>query len=145
MHPKTTFIRTWEDLLNYLTNSMTQEQRQQPAQFYLGNGMASEREELLQPVSIASVETMFTPEVTRAWNDNEHHPEYHVLILDHNPHSEDGDTAWTLLEGGKMRGNKTGKIIDIVEECSKRKEKREFPRLSQAEKDMISRRREKLK
>lgn len=123
----TTDIRTWSDLVEYLKD-LSEEQLRQPAQFYLNDNSGEEVDALLAPVSIATVQIMFQPGLTRSWDDNQHHPEYHVLILDHNPFSPEGDTCYRMLEDGSMIGNKSGKVVespfqDVMPEIRKRAEK----------------------
>ena len=50
----------------------------------------------------------------RSVDDNQHHPERLVVLLDVCPFSEDGDSWYTLQEDLSLVGNKTGKIIKLL-------------------------------
>ena len=48
--------------------------------------------------------------VSRGVVDNEHHPEHFALLTDGYPFSKDGDSYYTVVDGGLL-GNKTGKVV----------------------------------
>lgn len=69
---------------------------------------------MLEPViGVGTVEEMLHVDgevvtETRSSQDFAHHPERIILLTDYNGHSKDGDTYYTMTDGGFI-GNKTGK------------------------------------
>lgn len=58
---------------------------------------------------------------TRSADDFKHHPEQVVLMSDHCPFSDDGDTYFTMNEDGTMTGNVSGKTTDFLGRSKRKK------------------------
>jgi hypothetical protein len=92
---------------------LTDAERDQSVQI-LPNEPDGEKPIRLEPVvAIDSIERFEVSNPTHSADDFQHHPEQIVLLSDFSPYSEDGDSWYELLPDGKMRGDKTGKIIDV--------------------------------
>lgn len=104
-------VFTWKKMLDCL-GKLTEEQLQQPAMLLPPNPTPAHS--LLEPIlCIGTVEELCHVDgdvchETRG-PDFQHHPEQVVALRDWAPFDEEGNTSFTMEEGG-MRGNKTGKL-----------------------------------
>lgn len=104
---------TYRDLAAKLAG-LTDAQLDQPVQLFKDGGNHSKPVLLMPAYDLGTVEEMchVGGEVARETRgpDFAHHPEQVILLIDGPPFSDEGDTAFTLEDGG-MRGNVTGKLF----------------------------------
>jgi hypothetical protein len=114
----TTF--TWRKLRDCL-NKLTEEQLDKQAHIYKSSPSLDGVQELEPVIAFNTIEYLFSALdengktvsriLTRDAIDNCDHPENYVLLVDHNPYGEEGDTYYTLQEDGTMIGNHSGKVF----------------------------------
>jgi hypothetical protein len=110
---------TYRQLRDYL-NMLSETQLDQSVQALLLTGRL-DRPELLHPAYMIDTVTRLCHDETddavlietRDTETFAHRPEQVVLLIDHPPHDEEGNTLFTLEDDGTIRGNKTGKLYSF--------------------------------
>jgi hypothetical protein len=89
---KASEIDTWEDVGRIIA-AMTPEQRKQPVQCVLADSDSDTVQVCLPGIAIMTV-AQFEFEACRSVHNNKYCPDDVVMLLDINPHFEDGVTHW---------------------------------------------------
>jgi hypothetical protein len=103
-------LKTWGDVLSWLQGMSPQELAGQAAV------VVNDCYEDPYPVRIdqiiggGTVGELFGDEKTRSPDDNGHHPEAFILLVDTNPFSPQGDLSYTVNEDGSLTGDQSGEI-----------------------------------